>query len=130
MNELATNLFKNLIDNGYKYLTNAANNKLIFTVNNTEFIIYSIKCNYKEKEPFTFDPTHLSLFSYWNIYSDKNCNNIIFRIQFNNEYFDVKLSRVEFAQYLDKVEAIVNRWYEDKMINTINFLDTELEELD
>lgn len=127
MNELATTLFKNLIDDGYKYLTSASSSKLIFTVDNTEFIIYSIKCDYKEKEPITFDLRY-SFFSClgWDV---ENGDNAIFRIKFNYENFDIKLSRVEFAQYLDKIEGIINRWYNDKMIAAITILDNELEEL-
>ena len=132
MNELATNLFKNLIDLGYKYITNVLSNSLTFTINNIRYDICIVKAKYKEAELIGFEPFHVTFPAVYhcNCFESENVDSTIFRINFNHRYFDVKLSRVEFAQYLDKIEHMINKWYEDKMIEAINLLDSELKELD
>lgn len=131
MNKLVRTLFKNLIDLGYKYITIVSNNFINFRINDTDYSVTIVREKYKEAESLKFECTPNYLIDYFCGHSSE-FNNVdsIFRIIVNNRNFDVKLSRVEFAQYLDNIEIMINKWYEDKIIEAIKSLDNELDELD
>lgn len=124
MNELVTNLFKSLIDNGYKYITNVSNTSIDFKVNDRYYSIMLTNFEYKEVKPIKFTATKFSFTC--NSFTDFHVTNeTVFVIYFNDRQMHVKLSRVEHAEYLDKIEALANKWFEDQMISTINIIEND-----
>lgn len=126
MNELVTNLFKSLIDNGYKYITNVSKNLINFKINNQYYTVMFVNSEYKEVEPIKFEVTNSIFWFGCNSYINNNkTNECVFVIYFNDRQMHVKLSRVEHAEYLDKIEALANKWFEDQMISTINIIEND-----
>ena len=124
MKELVTNLFKSLIDNGYKYITNISKNLISFKINNKYYTVMFINSEYKEVEPIKFEVIDsVFWFGCNSVTNNPKTNECIFVIDFNGRYMPVKLSRVEHAEYLDKIEALANKWFEDQMINAINTIE-------
>ena len=127
MNELVTNLFKSLIDNGYKYITSVSNTFIAFKVNDKHYSIGLTNSKYKEVEPIKFESTRegFNLIPYNPPTDIHETNETVFVICYEFRQMHVKLSRVEQAEYLDKIEALANKWFEDQMISTINIIEND-----
>lgn len=116
-NDLATDLFKNLINNGYNYIDTCSNYSIIYVLNNTRIDIWLEDTDFKEFEPLVIKPRPYSycIPEFFNSTLDTKSDNITFNIMVNSNKYCVHLSRVEIAEYRDKIDDMINHWHKDQM---------------
>ena len=138
LNQLATDLFKELINNGYEYLTICTSTFLSYTKDNNKYDISFVNSEYKDKTPMKFTITSGSslyvingcTFELNGPASDPSAQGTCgvssnpvnhFRISINCRGYDVfPFSRVETAEYLDKIDKIIARWEYDQLIKALD----------